>query len=457
MNYIRPHHDNDVIVGAFLFFDRDVTQRNDPNTVVRTIAFQLGIFDHRIGAAILAAIDNIPNVCFLAPQSQFQLLVIEPLLSLRRPEVSYKEISGELMQQEKPVVVVLDALDECGNPRARSNLLAVLSEQTATLAPQLRFIVTSRTEHDICSSLESHSYILPHELDTISDTNAADILLYFQHRARLTRKRNKYLRLPGDWPGDDVLQTLVRRACGLFVWAATAWEFIDAAHYPPKHLEVLLKGQVGAKAEAALDALYRTALESAGDWDDEDFIHDFRMILGIIITARNPLSLDTIDQLLRLPQDQPSIHTVSRLGCVIASIPVARILHPSFADFLFSRARCGRDDWHFDAATCHRHLAIRCLERLSDTLKRNMCDLTLSVDLENETLPEDMTYACLFWIDHVCLVGVDILPVMIHLQAFVDLHLLHWFEAMIILRRSRDTIMLLNKLSVWVTVSFSTV
>jgi hypothetical protein len=42
--------------------------------------------------------------------------------------------------------------------------------------------------------------------------------------------------------------------------------FVDAGHYPQKHLEVLLlKGQVGTKAEAALDTLYRTALGSAGD------------------------------------------------------------------------------------------------------------------------------------------------------------------------------------------------
>lgn len=113
------------------------------------------------------------------------------------------KISGKLTQEEKPVVtVVLDALDECDNPGARSNFLTVLAGQTVTLASSLHFefVITSRTEPDICSeSFKIHhgSHVRRHELDTISDANTTHILLYFQHRASLTRIRNKYSRLSG--------------------------------------------------------------------------------------------------------------------------------------------------------------------------------------------------------------------------------------------------------------------
>lgn len=177
-------------------------------------------------------IDNISNFCFLTPQLQFQMSAVQlnhwyPFDILKMIH-TYMKISGKLTQEEKPVVtVVLDALDECDNPGARSNFLTVLAGQTVTLASSLHFefVITSRTEPDICSeSFKIHhgSHVRRHELDTISDANTTHILLYFQHRASLTRIRNRYLRLSGDWPGEGILQKLIERACGHFDWVATA-------------------------------------------------------------------------------------------------------------------------------------------------------------------------------------------------------------------------------------------
>jgi WD40 repeat protein len=71
------------------------------------------------------------------------------------------------------------------------------------------------------------------------------------------------------------------------------------------------------------------------------------------------------------------------------------------------------------------------------------------------TLPEDVAYACLFWVKHICLVKTDIVQsVMEVLDKFVHRYLLHWFEAMSLLGRSKDTSTLLDDLSDWITVSF---
>jgi hypothetical protein len=72
-------------------------------------------------------------------------------------------------------------------------------------------------------------------------------------------------------------------------------------------------------------------------------------------------------------------------------------------------------------------------------LRRNMCNMTLSVDLGTESLPEDISYSCLFWVDHIFVIEKDIAPVVNHLRNFLFRHLLHWFEAMSILRRSRPS------------------
>jgi hypothetical protein len=120
---------------------------------------------------------------------------------------------------------------------------------------------------------------------------------------------------------------------------------------------------------------------------------------------------------------------------------------------LLTRTRCGRDMWFFEKGYHNCALAIHCLQRLDHTLRRNMCNLTLSANLKDESLADDVSYACLFWIDHTCVIDKHVSSIIDHLDAFMNRHLLHWFEAMSILRRSRDTIVLFKKLSAWVKVS----
>jgi hypothetical protein len=179
--------------------------------------------------------------------------------------------------------------------------------------------------------------------------------------------------------------------------------------------------------------------------------------LGVIIAAKAPLSSNTIDKILRLSSEQPSLHTIARLRCVLSQSPAVRVLHPSFTDFLCTRAQCGKDIWFIDPVVHSRALAIRCLELLNSSLKMNMCNLTLSADLETETLPEEVAYACIHWIDHVCRIEEDILPVLVHVDICLNGHLLHWIEAMSILKRSKDTIRLLCKLLKWITAVSCTV
>jgi hypothetical protein len=256
-----------------------------------------------------------------------------------------------------------------------------------------------------------------------------------------------------DWPGEECIQKLAGRASGLFVWASTASRFIDG-HDPRRRMDIILDDHAASGgAEHALDALYRQALQSARSWDDDNFIADFNAILGIVLVAQRPLSSDAIDLLLDAPYNRPSNHTISQLGCILQQNPTVRLLHPSFADFLMTRSRCGRDVWFFDPVSHHRTLSFQCWRRLNVVLKRNLCNLSLSKGLESETLAEDVTYACMFWVDHLCVITGDISLVVERLDDFISRHLLHWFEAMSILKRSRDTIKLLGKLYSWITVS----
>ena len=428
------------LLGAFLFFDRDVTERSDPMSVIKTLAYQLSIHHPRIGTFISASIRSKPSISISPIPFQCQKLLIEPLRSFAAHG------------PKSPIVLVLDALDECGTLHDREFLLAALSTLFSHLPPFVRVIISSRVEIDICNAFGFQTHILVHEIDITSRICSEDILSYFRHFLALIRTRGRHLRLGPDWPEEAVLRLLAQRASGLFIWASTALKFING-YDPRKRLETVLEGGTSASAEAALDALYKTALESGGSWDDEDFVADFRAIVGIILVAQQPLSSIAIDALLRLLEGRSCLHTVSQLGCLLQRSPTVRVLHPSFADFLTTNSRCGRDLWFFDRAIYHRRLALQCLDQMNAILKQNMCNMALSEDLACENLLEEVSYACVFWIDHVCVIREDIVPVAEDLCKFLYKHLLHWFEAMSILGKSRDTILLLDRLMNWITVS----
>jgi NACHT domain len=426
-------------LGAFVFFDRAFPERSHPSKVIRTLAYKLGLFDRRIGTAICAAIDNFPSVIDASLRVQFIKLLVEPLASLA------------VLQAEGPIILVLDALDECGSPTEREALLTVLGTELSRLPSMIRILVTSRKLDDITATFEGQQNILTHSLEVSSEIGRQDILTYFEHQLGVVQR--KRLRLRSDWPGDDVIQDLRTRSCGLFIWASTVAKFIDSFD-PASRLAVILRGETTSGAQSALDALYKTALEDACAWDDVEFVQHFRNVLQIILVLQNPLATSTLDRLIGLPEGRESSLAISALGCVIADNPTVHLLHPSFADFLFSRTRCGRDMWHFNPATCHQHLALKCLDRLSNNgLKRNICNLRLSVALKGEKVPDDIAYACVFWINHTCFINEDAPLLVVYLETFLTKHLLHWFEVMSILGRSRETITLLDSFHVWMTVS----
>jgi hypothetical protein len=321
------------------------------------------------------------------------------------------------------------------------------------LPSALRFIFTSRQELDIQKAFEDKRHVLVRELDITSSDNDRDIISFFRHQLSVIRNYSDSLTLALDWPGHDMDHVLTRRAAGLFIWASTACAFIEDGHDPRKRLRLLVGADAASGAMSALDALYTTALQTAGKWDDPDFGVDFRAILGVILVARNPISHNTIDKLLCITDDRPSFLTISRLGCVLTQHPVVRILHPSFADFLSDRVRCGTDMWFIEPTAHNRNLAIRCLCLLQGILKRNICGLVLSREAVNASLEEHVAYACSFWVDHVCGVVDDILLIADHLDQFLFQHLLHWLEGMSILKKSRKAIGLLHRLLTWVEVS----
>jgi hypothetical protein len=430
-------------LGAFLFFDRDVKERSDPLTVVKTLAFQLAEFDSRIWQAVADAIRKFQSTLRSSLALQFENFLNKPLAS--------SALEG--LHSSGPIVVILDGLDECGNAESRTRLLEVLRDQLPKLPPCYRFIITSRTESDIRDVLSVSEHVDERELDISSTSNNNDIQVYIRHQMSSIRGYRKHLSFPLGWPGESKLCALADRAAGLFVWASTATKFIRSGQDPEQRLNILIKADVAPEAERALNGLYQTALQTAGNWDDPSFALEFRAVVGMILAAKNPLSNDAIDK-LRGPEAQwPSLDKISNLGSVLTLPPhPIRILHFSFADFLSDLNRCGDERWYIDVASHNYYLAKQCLDCLGRLLPITYAEPSLSWGTVNVTLPEEVSYACIFWPDHVYAVVDDEHRVSIaeHFENFLHKHFLHWLEALSILKRSREATRMLGRLLQWV-------
>jgi hypothetical protein len=230
----------------------------------------------------------------------------------------------------------------------------------------------------------------------------------------------------------------------LFIWASLAVNLIREAYDPKGQLEVLLHAGSHGTAETVLDALYVTALQTAGKWDNDAFIIDFQLILGVVLVGRIPLSNDIIDHILKLDWHMMSNVMLSRLQCLLIWTPghPVQILHASFADYLTNPSRSGKEPWFINIYAAHDTLALGCLQLMKAGLHFNICGLEtshlpnkdipgLSQQIE-KAIPPQLSYACQFWADHLhATLGSDILEG--NLQDFIYNNLLYWFEALSLL------------------------
>ncbi|KDQ13025.1 hypothetical protein BOTBODRAFT_133925, partial [Botryobasidium botryosum FD-172 SS1] len=348
-------------LAAFVFFNREAQERSSPAAVVRTLAYQLALFGHRIGEKIHNAIKASPFIPRSHIRNQFTKLIVEPLSSI------------EGLGADGPILVIFDAFDECGNAETRSALLSVLAEESKNLPSFIRILLTSRPIPDIERALSKQPHVKRHNL-YVTTENSGDVELFLRHSTTRIVEEQDVPVLAPDWPGEGALLELVRRARGLFIWAQTAIRYIRESHDPAAHLNVLL-GMDTDDDFHPLTQLYTTALMSAGNWEDRTFPPVFRKIVGAILVVKTPLTPAAIDTILCAPSNQ-SRQIVSYYGAVLLTEPDGTIntIHPSFYDTLTDRSHAG-EKWFIDTGLHNRDMAFRCIDLLDRDLKENICGL----------------------------------------------------------------------------------
>ncbi|KAF2182636.1 hypothetical protein K469DRAFT_669646 [Zopfia rhizophila CBS 207.26] len=423
-------------LGASFFFSRGSGDVSHAGKFVTSIALQLA---HNVPAVyrhICDAITECSNIASQSLRDQWHQLVLRPL--------SKEGGSG----YDSLYVLVVDALDECDNDNNIRVIVQLLAGARSLKRVRLRVFLTSRPEipirYGFCQipDAEYQDFVLHNISPSIVDH---DISIFLEYNLRIIGQEDS---LDAGWPGTEVIGTLVRRASGLFIWAATACQFIREGLFVDERLRTLVKDGASDTAttpEEHLNGIYTTVLQNSirPDYTEQEKQMLYRLlrnIVGSIVVLFSPLSADSLSE-LHVIERQKVNKALKNLHAIL-NIPVdqsrpLRLHHPSFRDFLLDKYKCGDPNFWVDEKQAHQKLTDDCIRLMTTSLRQDICDVdapgALVADVKRgqveQCLPPEVQYACLHWVQHLQKSGTRLCD-NDQVHQFLKERFLHWLEAL---------------------------
>ncbi|KIO18379.1 hypothetical protein M407DRAFT_31956 [Tulasnella calospora MUT 4182] len=332
---------------------------------------------------------------------QFETLLVAPF--------------AKLECQTHPILIVVDALDECDNPNDAVDLVRLIHKYSSSFPKNVKFLLTCRPEATILRNLQSKQWY-KEDLDSAPDVDN-DLARFIQHSCTHIRHDHD---LSADWPSAGDVEQLVQMSQGLFQWARTATTYLGEGS-PVDRLRVLLERPA---MWSGLDDLYHQILSKAFiavrlDRVRRDLLHH---VVGTVALAPYPLSLEVIASLYsRHPMfngmNQEDIIQFLRKDILadlnsLLFIPPSptepmRLMHTSIRDLLVSADRCEQQPYYINLIRHHQRVTSACFEIMLGHLKENICNLSdpskpISEvhDITEREVSTAVRYCCLAWSIH---------------------------------------------------------
>ena len=449
---------------ASYFFRRGFGDLAHARKLIPTIVRQLSRSSPSYCRLVLAAVKENPDLGQSANlREQYEKLVVEPLAKFQ-----------SLSSTRHPFFIVIDALDECDAINDLRLLLRLLATTKDMPNLQIRIFVTSRPELPIRLGFQKMPSILHQDLvlhDVPRSVVDSDIKTFLAYELECVQQR---YRLPAKWPEDLELSSLIKKAEGLFIFAATACRYIGGSFLadPQERLKQICgSASTNQLMTKELDHMYTIVLQNSvkDEYSEEEQQRNnlrFRHIVGSIVILFSPLSIPELFKLLCNPQLQDQQQLENTLDPLRAVLDVpenndcsVQPLHLSFRDFLLNQNRCLDDRYWVNEQEAHHKLALDCMRLLSSSLQRNICHLPSLGTLKSEiaqkdidsALPPAVQYACRYWADHAQKGKVELLD---HgcVHKFLQQHFLHWVEAMSLIGKISEAIIAITNMAAMVDV-----
>ncbi|KAJ6437372.1 restless-like transposase [Purpureocillium lavendulum] len=329
-------------LGASFFFKRGEAGRGNTSQFISTVAADLARRQPTVAYYIQSAIDSDPTISRKTMREQFDKLIWDPI-----------SVNPLGVQKTEPIIIIIDALDECDQACDIQDIIRLFSRTTTQQSIQLKIFLTSRPEMSVRLGFReiggNFRSIALHEIPTpIVDR---DILV------------EKDRQLATNWPGQVKVETLMRMATPLFIFAAMVCRFVNDRRLgtPDGQLNEVLQFELGGHgSHMQLDATYlpvlATMIAEVPSMERNSIIREFQNIVGSIIILQHPLSTSALSQLLNIRKSVIDarldlLHSVLHIPSSAAS-PV-RMLHSSFRDFLLDPEKRQSNPFWIDEELAH--------------------------------------------------------------------------------------------------------
>ena len=351
-----------LIVASF-FFARASQSRNNEKRLIPSIAYQLILSIPSTRSYIESAIQMDLAIFDKSLETQIETLIIRPL------ENACADVDPAVVKQW-PRLIIVDGLDECDGPSIQCSIIRLLSK--AFRRVPLILLVASRPEQHIRNTFnlltKSKSHVSRHIVLDESYKPDVDIKEFLVSRFKEI-KENHHLAtfISESWPSEGIVNRLVRKSSGQFIYASTVMKYLDSPkHRPMRRLDVImgLRPVEGDMPYKELDALYSHILSCVED------IHTTLKMLKFLFFGRDGIfrhprilavsvGLDEEDVYLHFSE----LHSILHIPPPNTKGPVIRPTHASLQDFLVDKLRSGK--YYLDEEAFHTDLALQGVRQIS--------------------------------------------------------------------------------------------
>ncbi len=430
--------DNGWLASAF-FFNREVSVWTGMlfSTIACDLAARFPIFK----SSISQAIEQDPGIASASSLRQFQELII-PFCGL--------------LPQDKPVVIVLDALDE-GYSEA---LLDILERGVIVgkLPGVFHFVVTSRNVVGV-KQLLAAPHVQHKEFNHSYGVNLEDVEKVIH--GELGKVAVKKDLVASGWPTREMEVLMKERSGGLMIWVMAVCQYLrqDEILDPQSDLQAFLDKSLAEDlgAEDQMDQLYATILQQ-WKWTNR-FAGEYRWIMGTILVTKIPLSALAIEALHSgKVKAGPMLQLLKPLLLPSNEGQPIQILHQSLHDFLSGRA-FAVESWKvfaIDEKLHNQDIALQCINIINTELSESTPGTGYlwggqrgMPKISDNSISEHLGYACRFWMEHLIEVSEP------HEELIDALHiLLEWkFVSWLELSACKWQTVSIKSLIAWINVS----
>ena len=321
-----------------------------------------------------------------------------------------------------PLFWVIDALDEGESPIVLVNLF----KKIQALYP-IRIFLTSRFDQEISVFIRSHSEPLIHEALTISDT-LPDIQAYICDAVDSALPCSRQFR-------DDMVSQVLAKASGSFLWVKLALNTLRDSWHTEEDVRRALHD-----VPSGMDLLYERMIASVTDHQPRLRSMALRMLTWTACASRPLRLLELKTALLSEFGDFVSLEdTIVQICGHFIRVENSKIhlIHATARQFLFDHTtRPAIVSFRLG----HEHVAMRCLDFLSDDRWRLVFTQTSDggsmfdkIKKPPLTTFEDehpfLWYALENWAFHVSNAASELEPLVPALVAFLNRYCLAWIHA----------------------------